>query len=602
MKHSHRLFLRHFLKQLLMSAIPILLLGALAFNLTYYHIYNTAADTSYRALEQSSEFMRRIMVSADTIETTFNPDAFSGFSLRHIIKKKEFDYSSAIKYPIFASILNSLVNADTAIDSAYLYWPNDHGNVLVSNQGMTTLDRLKDNQWVQAYEAFSNQSDIMMDVFTRNKGSVRTPILSDRTPVITIFQKIRTLDYLYSKGVAVINIKPEVIQDYLIRQISFSQQRIYLFTNDWELLVSSCSEEDQVQDLPLISAASGNLDSHQTSSDHIHLRQDGYTISVTNDTELPFIFASVIPDQQLYAVPQKLLYTTGLLVLFSCAASLILAAAYSKSISRNIHDIMDIFSAAQNGQPLPPVPAASGDEQSYIINNLISTFVQQEYLTVQLSEKMYHAKTLELIALQAQINPHFLFNTLETIRMKSFQLTGGSNDVSMLIENLSDIMRYSLSDPNESVLMEQEIAYSKAYLQIQNFRYKDRFHVIWEYDEDVLQIPVIKLLIQPLLENAIHHGIGPSDKEALIKIKCFQRNGRIYLHIIDTGIGMTKEQLHTLKVRIFSEETSYSHIGLTNTWKRLSLIHGDQASIHIRSKYGSGTSITLIFPCIQDDI
>ena len=97
-------------------------------------------------------------------------------------------------------------------------------------------------------------------------------------------------------------------------------------------------------------------------------------------------------------------------------------------------------------------------------------------------------------------------------------MTDGPNQISPLIENLCDILRYTLSDPHEQVSLESEIAYSKSYLYIQKLRYNNQFHVIWEYDPDILPPSDLKLLIQPLLENSIHHGIAPSDRECLIKI------------------------------------------------------------------------------------
>ncbi|MDO4327820.1 MAG: histidine kinase [Lachnospiraceae bacterium] len=587
--------MKYFLRQLFISSVPIILLGTLAFHLTCYDIRQTASDSAFKSLEQSRQLMNQILSAGTTIETTFNPDSFSGFSLKHILKEKELDYHNAIKYPIFSSILNTFVNTNPYVASVYLYWPNDYGNLLVSNKGLTRLKYMEDTDWLKDYSAF------IMDRTRTCWIQPRMQNLSDKAsiPVITIYQKIMTLDYQTSKGAAIINVTPALINDYLKQQLTFSQQQLYLFTEDWTLLASSDMETDtgKLQMLEtLIEAFPSSFRQQPSDGNQIHIKKSGYTISILKDGNAPFLYASIIPDRQLYAVPAKLLFITGILVALSILASLGLAAANSGSISQNIQTIMDIFHAAQNGEPLPDLPVASNDEQSYIITNLISTFIKQEYLSVQLSEKIYRAKTLELVALQSQINPHFLFNTLETIHLKSFQLTGGPNDVSVLIENLSDIMHYTLSNPNERVSLENEIAYSKAYLYIQKFRYKDKFHIIWEYDSDILPIPVIKLLMQPLLENAIHHGIAPSAKECLLKIKIYQKEKLMYLHIIDTGIGMTPQQKEELLSHVLDDGTPYQHIGLSNTWKRLTLVYGDKASIRIRSKYQHGTAITLILP------
>ncbi|MCI8951260.1 MAG: histidine kinase [Eubacterium sp.] len=278
------------------------------------------------------------------------------------------------------------------------------------------------------------------------------------SPVITIYQKILTLDCLTAKGTAIININPSVIQEFLQQQCTFSSQQIYIFTDEWTLLASSDKELPQENAAKLEKSVSAVFAEKKAAENSIHVNEKGYTISMTKDDAAPFIYVSVISNRQLYSMPAKLLDITTILVILSAIIALWLSASYSKNITRNIHSIMDIFHAAQNGEPLPPAPSVSTDEQSYIITNLISTFIKQKYLSVQLSEKNYHAKVLELAALQSQINPHFLFNTLETIRLKSFHLTDGPNDISFLIENLSDIMRYTLS-PNTFLQFVRDLFY-----------------------------------------------------------------------------------------------------------------------------------------------
>lgn len=593
MKHPSKTFMKYFLRQLFISSIPILILGTLAFCLTYRDIRQTASHSISHSLDQAGQFWNQLLSDAGTIEATFNPDSFSGFSLKHIVRKKGLNYSDSVKYPIFTSILNTFVNANPYLESVYLYWPNDYGNLLVSNKGLTTLEYMEDTQWLETCDAFTDDRTLTRLIQPRTlTGSNGAP-----SHTLTIYQKIITLDYPTSKGTVILNLKPAALEKQLSRLCTFSGQQIFLLDEDLSLLAASDSGcAPDLAPAGLREPLAHILEKMPPTDRQIHIKEKGLTISLQKDESAPFLYVSLVPNSQLYAMPAKLLSITGILVALSCIFSLFLAAAYSRNISRNIHTIMDIFHAAQNGEPLPPAPAASNDEQSYIIANLISTFIRQDYLSIQLSEKIYRARTLELIALQSQINPHFLFNTLETIRLKSFQLTDGPNQVSLLIENLCDIMRYALSDPNEQVSLENEIAYSKSYLYIQKLRYRDKFHVIWEYDPDILPLPAIKLLIQPLLENSIHHGIAPSDRECLIKIKIYQNQDFLYLHIIDTGIGMAPDKKKKLLSRITDNETPYQHIGLTNTWKRLVLVYGQQARIRIWSRENQGTSITLILP------
>ena len=599
MKHPSKIFMKYFLRQLLISSIPILILGTLGFFLTCHDIRQTAAHSAYHTLDQSGHLWNEILSDINAIETTFNPDSFSGFSLKHIVRKKGLNYSDAVKYPIFSSILNTFVNTSPSIRSAYLYWPNDYGNLLVSNKGLTTLKYMEDTDWLKTCESFSdNHSNTRLIQLRTLSGSKEAS-----SAIITLYQKIITLDYPTAKGTVIINLDPSILEAQLSQLCTFSGQQLCLFADENTLLASSPCRQPSVPAASLTSKEElllAALEKMSAEERQICIKKKGCTIFFQKDETAPFFYMSVIPNNQLYAMPARLLCITGILVAFSCIVSLFLAAAYSRRLSRNVQSIMDIFHAAQNGDPLPHLPASSGDEQSYIITSLISTFIRQDYLSIQLSEKNYRAKTLELIALQSQINPHFLFNTLETIRLKSFQMTDGPNQISPLIENLCDILRYTLSDPHEQVSLESEIAYSKSYLYIQKLRYNNQFHVIWEYDPDILPLSTVKLLIQPLLENSIHHGIAPSDRECLIKVKIYQKQEHLYLHIIDTGVGMTSEQKDSLLSRIADNQTPYQHIGLANTWKRLVLVYGEQARIRIWSREQRGTAITLILPLLKN--
>lgn len=178
--------------------------------------------------------------------------------------------------------------------------------------------------------------------------------------------------------------------------------------------------------------------------------------------------------------------------------------------------------------------------------NVIKNFIEKHYLTTRL-------QALELLALQSQINPHFLFNTLEHIYLKTLALTRYPNEVTKMIENLSSILKYSLSNPRSTIFLKDEIKATKAYIDLVKARYKEKFDVIWDYTEDVLDVKVMKLLFQPLIENSIYHGIKPCEKRCGIKIrirKLKDTSDWLCIWVIDNGIGMSKEKLEEVQGRL----------------------------------------------------
>jgi two-component system sensor histidine kinase YesM len=207
----------------------------------------------------------------------------------------------------------------------------------------------------------------------------------------------------------------------------------------------------------------------------------------------------MIPLKALYKVPAKLQAFTVWLLLISFFLGLILTYRLTKKNYQRVQAIINLIESAEKGLPLPELPATVQDEYSFITNNILKTFIEQKYLQVQLSERKYRLRVMELLALQAQINPHFLFNTLETIKWKVFQFTNRPSPATTMLENLAAILHYSLESPDRQVTVTEEIANTRNYLEIQKIRYSNKFGVIWEYDEAINRLPIVRLILQPLL-------------------------------------------------------------------------------------------------------
>lgn len=206
-------------------------------------------------------------------------------------------------------------------------------------------------------------------------------------------------------------------------------------------------------------------------------------------------------------------------------------------------------------------------------------------------------KAMELLALQSQISPHFLSNTLETIYLKALSYTKGPNDVTKMIENLSQILKYLLSNPSETVTIKEEIENTKAYIEILKVRYKDRFRVVLNYDETLSSCLIMKLMLQHLIENSIKHGLKKKDGKGTIKVKIkFINKKQIKISVIDNGMGMSKERLLKVREILNSDFDFQDHIGLMNTKERLKLLYGNNYDILIRSKFNVGTAIYIAFP------
>lgn len=175
-------------------------------------------------------------------------------------------------------------------------------------------------------------------------------------------------------------------------------------------------------------------------------------------------------------------------------------------------------------------------------------------------------------------------------------MTGKPNKASEMIEDLSDILSYSFSEPTKSVTWKEEIANAVSYVNIQKKRYKDKFDVIFEYEEEITQLFTMKLLLQPLLENSIYHGIKEKEGPGLIKVKLVRQEERLRITVIDNGIGIEPGTLAEIRSRLDSDEERTKHVGMFNTNKRLKLMYNHMYSFQIRSKPGLGTMVEMILP------
>ena len=183
------------------------------------------------------------------------------------------------------------------------------------------------------------------------------------------------------------------------------------------------------------------------------------------------------------------------------------------------------------------------------------------------------------------------------IYWESIRLTGSENLCSRMISNLSSMMRYSLGDPQEDVLVEDELEYLEKYISIMKLRYPDLFEYSTYADPGCSGASIKKMLLQPLIENSIYHGLRGNRSSGRIQVYVHQKHSRLYFTIYDTGKGMTENELEVLKKRLKNQEHSISqHIGLSNTNARLILAYGSDSRLQITSKEGKFTVVWFSIP------
>ena len=212
------------------------------------------------------------------------------------------------------------------------------------------------------------------------------------------------------------------------------------------------------------------------------------------------------------------------------------------------------------------------------------------YLINEVYKSKIKEKEYEMKALQAQINPHFLYNTLSLINWKAIE--SGKRDISKITLALSAFYRTSLNKGNSITHISGEIENMRSYLSIQLMLHDDGFDVTEDIDDSVLEYTCPNLILQPLIENAIDHGIDvmPEGRRGAISISCKDMDTYIQFIVKDNGIGMTKEQ--TVKI-LTKDSKGY---GVRNVNERLKLCYGEEYPMIIKSKENAGTEVIITIP------
>ena len=284
-------------------------------------------------------------------------------------------------------------------------------------------------------------------------------------------------------------------------------------------------------------------------------------------------------------------YFIGVLLIVMLAA--VFAALYlSGLIYRPLKKLTGSMSRVSEGNLDFRAEAESNDEIGMLAEDFNEMLDRIEDLIQRLIIEEDRKKDVELEALQYQITPHFMYNTLNSIKYSA--LIKGETDTGKLIGDFVELLQTAISKKGTFITVAEEIHILEKYLHLQEFRYGGQFHVEYEVstDTEVYQVP--RLLLQPLVENSLLHGMDLKEKEGCLKIKTELVEGRLYLKVTDNGRGMTEEQIRKLLSEKSRKTTGFTAIGIPNIQERLHLYYGKEADIYYESSEKETTAVIFL--------
>jgi two-component system, sensor histidine kinase YesM len=331
--------------------------------------------------------------------------------------------------------------------------------------------------------------------------------------------------------------------------------------------------------------------------DSVLLNEDYMYVNVNTLKNTRWRIATFININQIYQTRQSMNLIASSIFLGALLLSLIVSVFVSKRISDPLIKLEEYMARIEKGDMTTEV-VVTGQKEVVLLSNTFNKMIGEiRHLMSRIVTEQKEKRKSEFLALQTQINPHFLYNTLDSIVWLA-ENNKNSEVIEMVIA-LSRFFRISISRGKNVIAVKDELEHAKQYLQIQKIRYNRKFDYQFNVQPQVFQYSVVKLVLQPIIENAIHHGINSEFESGMIQINAFTKGKKLIFEIENNGYGITPERIAELYQSMKEEEQANS-VGLRNVYQRLKLYYGDEADLEITSELDRMTNVRLVIPLRKD--
>ena len=415
--------------------------------------------------------------------------------------------------------------------------------------------------------------------------------------VFAVSRAIKDLNSVDILGVISVLVDSSLFEESIEKTRSINGERFLIVNKEGGVIYDS--------DNSIISKNIAETDMSFINIDSIYLETNysaqkggqNYLVMTTGIAVPDWTFIRVVPEVGLEkGIKATQLRLASIIVVF-LLFSLLVAFILSKGITKPIKKILSVMKVAEKGNLSVRAETKGTDEMNRLGLGFNSMIAEIEELIHDVYISNYKKKEAELNALQAQINPHFIYNTLESIRMMA--KINGDEDASQMLFVLGKLLRYGINAKKQIVTVTEEIDHLKDYIKLQNHRFDDKFELIIDVSEDLLQTKIIKLVFQPVVENAIFHALETIEGKGLIKLRGLRQGADAVFEISDNGAGMTEGQLETLNGSINDFEVQHDGsrgIGLRNINERIKLYFGSEYELKIHSTLNEGTRVVIKIP------
>ncbi len=464
------------------------------------------------------------------------------------------------------SVIYEFTIAEKALSSVYIF--RNDGIYISINNGVTYLDKsMMDSAWHEEI----NRANGGYIIKINGGGAFRQ--ISGK-PVISLIRTIYDINSQKPVGIIVINYFDDILKSSY-SEFDDTEKEFTVFDLQGNIIEGSEKLEKYSDEI-----REGNISCQVTAIDK--------NVFIKNIPNTPIVLAEKDNTSAFQFVAPRIIISIIVFILVTLFGFFILGLFIKFSITNPVESLVSSMREVKTGWLRRVSIKLPNDEIGELKNSYNTMLVEINRLIEELVEKEKAYQKAEMNALQEQIKPHFLYNTLETIALLA--LENPRDEVYDAIETLGKFYRKFLSKGQEEITLSDEVEIVKNYLKLQELRYGDIFHDIYDIDEKVKNVRIPRLILQPIVENALYHGIIPKGEEGDIYIKAKQKEDKLVITVKDTGIGASEERIS----EVLSKKSQ--SFGLKSTLDRISKYYSNKVSYKISSEVGYYFEVEIYIP------
>lgn len=569
------LFYKIWMFMILISIVLFLAINAIWYNNTRNIVYKNEIQSATSLLYQLNMRMENIFnaININAYAFLFDAKAREILSMPPQNEEKRLENEEYIR-----DIFKQMKKNNTMICSVEFVGKYYNISSEMDKQDVD-FEKLKQYDW------YSEFSDYYMEMVT--------PIYKNdyiekfNTKVIGWARKITGSDVSNTTGNFLIEISYSNIESVMRETMEKSGNRIMVFDANGNLLFHPEGETlsaGEMQDF---------VEKVKTSEGVFSITDQGkeYACLAEKMSSSGWYIMMMVDRQELMSSISASVRQSLILGIFMVIFSFLIAYVVTGYITKPIHQLADSMKLVEKDQLNVEVPVNQSVTETAILSRGFNRMLQHiRNLIDDIRREEQEKKAMEVKMLQAQINPHFLYNTLNVIRWKA--VMHGEETISKMIISLIKLLEFSGKKTDTFVTVEKELEHASSYLELIKYQYQDELEVVCDIDQEALPCYTVKFILQPLLENAVFHGIEPLDGRGKVYLQVKRREDGIYFTIGDNGVGMPEE--------VRNNVSAFRGWGIFNVNERLKKHYGERAVLHIKSEEGVGTEISFNIPVVCD--